>query len=144
MQISKEMLSRKIEYIKKQTPEIYMEAIRALKDHNVKKYIFKPSNNEIWLVVGKEGEYLVVDYEHNGEISFACSCPDYLFHSLFKTGKKGIIRRRKYCYHIVARMLAELGSLGEDNYSKFVDEIIEEDAVFHELISEIIAEAHLI
>jgi len=38
----------------------FTKAFEALKESRVKKYIFKPSNRTVWIVVGKERDYLVM------------------------------------------------------------------------------------
>ena len=124
---------------------IYVEALNAIKEHNVKKYIFKPSKKELWIVVGREGEYLITEWNKNNDLQFACSCPDYLFHVLLKHSKdikeKPIIRR-PFCYHIVSRIIAEIHeirkTLGLNYRNDFLPEIIvENDEYYLELIREI-------
>ncbi|MGH9921441.1 MAG: hypothetical protein ACRD38_01675 [Nitrososphaerales archaeon] len=61
------------------------KALRLVIDKGVKKHVFKPSNREIWTVVGKDREYWV-DPEGN-----FCSCEDYYFKTL--SGKEK-------CYHL--------------------------------------------
>ncbi|MEM3745703.1 MAG: hypothetical protein QW323_04330, partial [Candidatus Bathyarchaeia archaeon] len=38
----------------------FIKAWRAVKDNRVKKYIFKPSGRVVWIVIGKERDYLVM------------------------------------------------------------------------------------
>jgi predicted nucleic acid-binding Zn finger protein len=67
------------------------KALEALEEQRVKKYVFQPSGRTVWIVVGKEREYLVMpaaDY---------CSCDDFYFQ--FHQGH--------LCYHIIAQKLAE-------------------------------------
>jgi len=87
-------------------------ALEALEEQRVKKYVFQPSGRTVWIVVGKEREYLVmpaVEY---------CGCDDFYFQ--FHQGH--------LCYHIIAQKLAE----ATDRY----DLIEDEDKLFDVLIKE--------
>jgi predicted nucleic acid-binding Zn finger protein len=87
-------------------------AIEALREGRVKKYVFQPSGRTVWIVVGKEREYLVMpaaDY---------CNCDDFYFQ--FDQGH--------LCYHIVAQKLAE----ATGRY----DLIEDDDRLFDTLIKE--------
>jgi predicted nucleic acid-binding Zn finger protein len=67
------------------------KALEALNDSRVKKYVFQPSGRIVWIVVGKERDYLVMpssDY---------CSCDDFYYQ--FDHGH--------VCYHIIAQKLAD-------------------------------------
>jgi len=67
------------------------KAFEALNESRVKKYVFQPSGRIVWIVVGKERDYLVmpaIDY---------CSCNDFYYQ--FDHGH--------ICYHIIAQKLAE-------------------------------------
>jgi predicted nucleic acid-binding Zn finger protein len=67
------------------------KALEALNEGRVKKYIFQPSGRIVWIVVGKNRDYLVMpesDY---------CSCYDFYFQ----------FDRGHVCYHIIAQKLAE-------------------------------------
>ena len=71
--------------------ERVQKALDALEDSRVKKYVFQPSGRIVWIVVGKERDYLVmpaIDY---------CSCDDFYYQ--FDHGH--------ICYHIIAQKLAE-------------------------------------
>ena len=37
----------------------FTKALEALKENRVKKYVFKPSNRTVWIVVGRERDYLI-------------------------------------------------------------------------------------
>jgi predicted nucleic acid-binding Zn finger protein len=66
-------------------------AREALDEGRVKKYVFQPSGRIVWIVVGKQRDYLVmpsIDY---------CSCYDFFFQ----------FDRGHVCYHIIAQKLAE-------------------------------------
>jgi len=67
------------------------KALEALREGRIKKYVFKPSDRVVWIVVGKGRDYLVmpaIDY---------CSCYDFYFQ----------FDRGHVCYHIIAQKLAE-------------------------------------
>ena len=71
--------------------ERVQKALDALNDSRIKKYVFQPSGRIVWIVVGKERDYLVmpaIDY---------CSCDDFYYQ--FDHGH--------ICYHIIAQKLAE-------------------------------------
>jgi len=67
------------------------KALDALNEGRIKKYIFQPSGRVVWIVVGKNRDYIVmpaIDY---------CSCYDFYFQ----------FDRGHVCYHIIAQKLAE-------------------------------------
>jgi predicted nucleic acid-binding Zn finger protein len=68
------------------------KAVRVTLNKGVKKHVFKPSNREIWTVVGKDREYWV-DPQNN-----FCSCEDYYFKTL--SGKEK-------CYHLQVIVVAK-------------------------------------
>ena len=71
--------------------ERVQKALDALDDSRIKKYVFQPSGRIVWIVVGKERDYLVmpaIDY---------CSCDDFYYQ----------FDRGHLCYHIIAQKLAE-------------------------------------
>jgi len=88
------------------------KALEALNESRIKKYVFKPSGRVVWIVVGKERDYLVmptIDY---------CSCDDFYYQ--FDHGH--------VCYHIIAQKLAEATGrfdLFEDD-DQFFDILIQE------------------
>jgi len=88
------------------------KALEALNESRIKKYVFKPSGRIVWIVVGKERDYLVMpatDY---------CSCDDFYYQ--FDHGH--------VCYHIIAQKLAEATGrfdLFEDD-DRFFDILIQE------------------
>jgi predicted nucleic acid-binding Zn finger protein len=87
-------------------------ALETLEEGRVKKYVFQPSGRIVWIVVGKEREYLVMpaaDY---------CSCDDFYFQ--FHQGH--------LCYHIIAQKLAEA--------TRQYDLIEDDDQLFDTLIKE--------
>jgi len=69
------------------------KALEVLRENRVKKYIFKPSNRVVWVVVGKGRDYLLMT-----KAEF-CTCDDFYFRVLD--------RQIHMCYHLVAQRLAE-------------------------------------
>ena len=88
------------------------KALEALNEIRIKKYIFQPSGRVVWIVVGKNRDYLVMP-----EIDY-CSCYDFYFQ----------FDRGHVCYHIIAQKLAE----AIDMFDKFEDD----DRLFNVLIEE--------
>jgi predicted nucleic acid-binding Zn finger protein len=72
----------------------FTRAFEALKEGRVKKYNFKPSGRTVWIVVGKERDYLLMP-----EAEF-CSCDDFYFRVLDK--------EIHLCYHLIAQKLAKI------------------------------------
>lgn len=91
------------------------KAVKVTLGKGVKLHIFKPSNREIWTVVGRDNEYWV-DPENN-----FCSCKDYYFQTL--SGKE-------QCYHLqiidVAKKknLVDLVEFSDDEYNMFLKALI--------------------
>lgn len=71
----------------------FTRAFEALKENRVKKYTFKPSGRTVWIVVGKERDYLIMP-----EAEF-CTCDDFYFRVLD--------REIHLCYHLIAQKLAK-------------------------------------
>jgi len=67
------------------------KAFAALNESRIKKYVFSPSGRVVWIVVGKNRDYLVMPAIHY------CSCDDFYYQ--FDHGH--------VCYHIIAQKLAE-------------------------------------
>jgi len=65
-----------------------------LENERVVKYVFKPSGRELWVVSGEGGDYLVLG-------DYYCACLDFYLESLVKI-------KKAYCYHIVAKKIAEM------------------------------------
>jgi predicted nucleic acid-binding Zn finger protein len=70
----------------------FTKALEALKENRVKKYVFKPSNRTVWIVVGRERDYLIMP-----EAEF-CTCDDFYFRVLDK--------KIHLCYHLIAQKIA--------------------------------------
>jgi predicted nucleic acid-binding Zn finger protein len=92
----------------------FTKAFEALKEGRVKKYVFKPSGRTVWIVVGKERDYLIIP-----EAEF-CSCDDFYFRVLDK--------EIHLCYHLLAQKLAN--NLG------WYETIEEHDELYNSLMDE--------
>ena len=71
----------------------FEKALEAVKDKRVKKYVFKPSNRIVWIVVGKERDYLIMP------AADFCTCDDFYFRAMDK--------QIHLCYHLIAQKIAE-------------------------------------
>lgn len=69
------------------------KALKAVEEKRVKKYIFKPSNHIVWIVVGRNKDYFIMP-----AVEF-CTCNDFYFRVLDK--------QIHLCYHLIAQKLAE-------------------------------------
>ena len=70
----------------------FTKALEALEENRVKKYVFKPSGRTVWIVVGRERDYLIM-----AEAEF-CTCDDFYFRVLDK--------KVHLCYHLIAQKIA--------------------------------------
>ena len=70
----------------------FTKALDALKENRVKKYVFKPSGRTVWIVIGRERDYLIMP-----EAEF-CTCDDFYFRVLD--------REIHLCYHLIAQKIA--------------------------------------
>lgn len=68
-------------------------ALKLLDNRHVKKYTFKPSNREVWIVVGRIRDYQVIPLLY-------CMCDDFYLNVVIR-------RSDPLCYHLLAQMLAE-------------------------------------
>ncbi len=71
----------------------FTKALDALKEGRVKKYTFKPSGKIVWIVVGRERDYLIMP-----EAEF-CTCDDFYFRVLDK--------KVHMCYHLLTQKIAQ-------------------------------------
>ena len=92
----------------------FTRAFEALKENRVKKYTFKPSGRTVWIIVGKERDYLIL-----AEAEF-CTCDDFYFRVLD--------REIHVCYHLIAQKLAK--NLG------WFEKIEEHDELYDSLMNE--------
>ncbi len=70
----------------------FTKALDTLKSNRVKKYLFKPGCKVVWVVIGREREYLVIP-----EADF-CTCDDFYYRVLDK--------KIHFCYHLIAQKIA--------------------------------------
>jgi predicted nucleic acid-binding Zn finger protein len=70
----------------------FTKALDALKEGRVKKYVFRPSGRIVWIVVGRERDYLIMP-----EAEF-CTCDDFYFRVLDK--------KVHMCYHLLTQKIA--------------------------------------
>lgn len=70
-----------------------LKAIETVESKSVKKYLFMPSMRTVWIVVGKEREYLVIPRLY-------CQCDDFYINVVIR-------RKSMACYHLIAQCLAE-------------------------------------
>jgi predicted nucleic acid-binding Zn finger protein len=70
----------------------FTKALETLKENRVKRYVFKPSNRVVWIVVGRERDYLIMP-----EAEF-CTCDDFYFRVFDK--------KVHLCYHLIAQKIA--------------------------------------
>jgi predicted nucleic acid-binding Zn finger protein len=71
----------------------FTRAFETLRENRVKKYVFKPSGRTVWIVVGRERDYLIMP-----EAEF-CTCDDFYFRVMDK--------KVHLCYHLIAQKLAK-------------------------------------
>ena len=92
----------------------FTKALEAIKENRVKKYVFKPSNRVVWIVVGRERDYLLMP-----EAEF-CTCDDFYFRVLD--------RKVHLCYHLIAQKIARnLGWFENiDEHDELYDSLMEE------------------
>jgi len=92
----------------------FSKAWEALKEGRIKKYVFKPSKRVVWIVVGKERDYLII-----ASAEF-CMCDDFYFRVLDQ--------RIHLCYHLIAQKIAEA--------LDWYDKIEEHDDLYNSLMEE--------
>lgn len=111
---SRSRSSRRKAKARKTEADIRDEAQRAVDEKRVKKYLFEPSGREVWVVVGRKRDYLVLP------LAKYCACDDFFYRVLGK--------ERKRCYHLLAVTLAQ----SQGGY----EEINERDDLYLKFISE--------
>ena len=92
----------------------FTKALNALKENRVKKYVFKPSGKTVWIVIGRERDYLIMP-----EAEF-CMCDDFYFRVLD--------RKIHLCYHLIAQKIAR--NLG------WYETLEENDKLYESLMNE--------
>ena len=92
----------------------FAKAWEALQEKRVKKYIFKPSGRIVWIVVGRERDYLIMPAAE------FCTCDDFYFRVM--DGEVHL------CYHLIAQKIATT--------LKRYDELEENDDLYNSLTEE--------
>ena len=92
----------------------FTKAWEALREKRVKKYVFKPSSRIVWIVVGRERDYLIMP------LAEFCSCDDFYFRVM--DGEVHL------CYHLIAQKIAAA--------FKWYDELEENDELYDSLTEE--------
>ncbi len=92
----------------------FWRALKSVAEQRVKQYVFQPSKRAIWIVVGKEKDYLVLS-------DFYCSCKDFYLNAVIR-------QKNRLCYHLLAKIIGKALKL----YERFTVP----DSQFHELIGE--------
>ena len=92
----------------------FLKAWEAVRKGQVKKYVFNPSKRVVWIVVGKNRDYLIFP------AAGFCTCDDFYF--------RVMDREAHLCYHLIAQKLAEV--LG------WFDQINESDELYETLMNE--------
>jgi predicted nucleic acid-binding Zn finger protein len=92
----------------------FSNAWEAIEDSRIKRYVFKPSDRVVWIVVGRKRDYLILP------AAGFCSCDDF-YYSVME-GKAFL------CYHLIAQKVAE--ALGR------YDQIEEDDDIYEVLMRE--------
>jgi predicted nucleic acid-binding Zn finger protein len=92
----------------------FTKAFEALGENRVKKYVFKPSGKTVWIVVGKERDYLIMP-----KAEF-CTCDDFYF--------RVMDREVHLCYHLIAQKIA--------NALAWYESIEERDELYESLMDE--------
>ncbi len=92
----------------------FTKALNTLKESRVKKYVFKPSGRTVWIVIGRERDYLIMP-----EAEF-CMCDDFYFRVLD--------REIHLCYHLIAQKIArnlgwyEILEENDEHYESLMNE----------------------
>ena len=92
----------------------FTKAFETLKENRVKKYVFRPSGKIVWIVVGKERDYLIMPRAE------FCTCDDFYFRVLDK--------EVHLCYHLIAQKIA--------NTLSWYETIEERDELYDSLMNE--------
>ena len=85
------MTRRELSNFRKIYGSMFMRGLRRALD-GVKRYLFKPSGRELWVIVGESREYLILPHAPY------CSCDDYYYAVM--DGKAML------CQHLIAYRIA--------------------------------------
>lgn len=92
----------------------YEKVFELLHNHSIKKYVFQPSGKIVWIVTGRERDYLIYPE------SPYCHCTNFYIHV--------INGQAKVCTHLVAQRIAQVLNM----YT-----VVEEsDKIFNSLMEE--------
>ncbi|MHA1741319.1 MAG: hypothetical protein ACTSVD_04405 [Candidatus Thorarchaeota archaeon] len=89
-----EISQETIQYFRDRYGNRFIRALRAVEEGNVKLYTFQPSGTSLWVVSGREHDYLVMP-------SVFCSCRSFYQDVV-------IARKAPFCYHLLAQRIAEI------------------------------------
>lgn len=93
--LSKENLTQSdIEYFREKYGKKFIRALRVVEEKKVLKYKFQPSGSAIWIVRGRQRQYMVIP-------KIYCTCRSFYQEVV-------IARESNMCYHILAQQIAEL------------------------------------
>ena len=92
----------------------FKKAWETINEKRVKKYVFRPSGRIVWIVVGREREYLVMP------AADFCTCEDFYF--------RVMDREVRLCYHLIAQKISEA--------LEWYDKIEEDDDLYDPLMKE--------
>jgi len=106
-----------LDKIKSADEETYLKAVQAVKRKRVIKFTFMPSGLVLWGVYSRKRDklYLVIP-------NLYCSCTGFLMNVI-------MMRKKEYCYHIIAQKIAEESEvyeeevLSDDEYLNFLEMI---------------------
>jgi len=114
MEVSKKISGNVLKRLYDSYGDRFIDALKAVLEVRVKRYIFKPSNFTLWIVVGRHGDYVIFS-------DIYCSCFDFFM--------SAVLRKENHtCYHILAKKIAEaLGIyetfiLPDTKYKKLIEE----------------------
>jgi predicted nucleic acid-binding Zn finger protein len=93
LRISKEISRHNWQRLRNVFGERFDKAWKLVIDKRVKKYVFSPSEKNLWIAIGQNAEYLIYS-----SASY-CSCNDFYFRVLD--------HEKAYCYHLIAQEIAE-------------------------------------
>ena len=114
LRTSRELTRAQWERLRTALEERFDKAWQLVEQSRVKKYVFEPSGRVLWIVVGRNSEYLILPE------SGYCDCSDFYFRVV--DGEAGL------CYHFMGQRLAE----ALDSY----DEVRESDEFYDQLMTE--------
>lgn len=112
---NKALNGKDLELLAQEYGERFWKAIRAVAERAVNKYIFQPSRQIVWIVVGKTRDYLISLNDRY------CTCDDFYANVVLK-------EKSDICYHILAKLIgASLNlyntyAVDDEQYPKLMEE----------------------